>query len=187
MKTIAHTWRHSKKTLNVSLVRVTIGPFIRGKIRRVLNKMPTVCTIYTSMSYLIRRVLLDKTCSYKWYTQFTSYLRRVLAKLRLILGEMCRLYGKFASYLRPVLCKTRLIFPHINGPNNNLKNVIKESKLRLDGLVFKVYLFQVHLKWGLVERGGLIEDILYVTTGNICRRNIERLLCHRNITVLVFL
>ena len=46
-----------------------------------------------------------------------SYLvRRVLAKPRLILDEMCRLYGKFASYLRPVLCKTRLIFPRVNGP-----------------------------------------------------------------------
>ena len=47
-----------------------------------------------------------------------SYLiRRVLAKPRLILDEICRLYGKFASYLRRVLCKTRLIFPRINGPN----------------------------------------------------------------------
>ena len=47
-----------------------------------------------------------------------SYLiRRVLAKPRLILDEMCRLYGKFASYLRRILCKTRLIFPRINGPN----------------------------------------------------------------------
>ena len=47
-----------------------------------------------------------------------SYLiRRVLAKPRLILDEMCRLYGKFTSYLRRVLCKTRLIFPCINGPN----------------------------------------------------------------------
>ena len=46
-----------------------------------------------------------------------SYLiRRVLAKPRLILDEMCRLYGKFASFLRRVLCKTRLIFPRINGP-----------------------------------------------------------------------
>ena len=46
-----------------------------------------------------------------------SYLiRRVLAKPRLILDEMCRLYGKFASYLRRVLCKTRLIFPRLNGP-----------------------------------------------------------------------
>ena len=47
-----------------------------------------------------------------------SYLiRRVLAKLRLILDEMCRLYGKFASYLRHVLCKMSVIFPRINGPN----------------------------------------------------------------------
>ena len=47
-----------------------------------------------------------------------SYLiRRVLAKPRLILGEMCRLYGKLATYLRRVLCKTRHIFPSINGPN----------------------------------------------------------------------
>ena len=50
-----------------------------------------------------------------------SYLiRRVLAKLRLIFEEMCRLYGKFASYLRRVLCKKRLIFPRINGPNEAL-------------------------------------------------------------------
>ena len=47
-----------------------------------------------------------------------SYLiRPVLAKPRLILDEMCRLYGKFASYLRRVLRKTRRIFPRINGPN----------------------------------------------------------------------
>ena len=47
-----------------------------------------------------------------------SYLiRRVLAKPRLILDEMCHLYGKFASYLRRVLCKADLIFPRINGPN----------------------------------------------------------------------
>ena len=46
-----------------------------------------------------------------------SYLiRRVLGKPRLILDEMCHLYGKFASYLRRVLSKTRLIFPRINGP-----------------------------------------------------------------------
>ena len=47
----------------------------------------------------------------------SDLIRRVLAKPRLILDEMCRLYGKFASYLRRVLCKTRLIFPRINGPN----------------------------------------------------------------------
>ena len=46
------------------------------------------------------------------YHAFASYLRRggllcevflVLTKSRLILDEMCRLYGKFASYVRPVL------------------------------------------------------------------------------------
>ena len=53
-----------------------------------------------------------------------SYLiRRVLAKPRLILDEMCRLYGKFASYLRRLLCKTRLIFPRINGPNVSAPSV----------------------------------------------------------------
>ena len=45
-----------------------------------------------------------------------SKIRLVLAKPRLILDEMCCLYGKFASYLRRLLCKTRLIFPSINGP-----------------------------------------------------------------------
>ena len=42
---------------------------------------------------------------------------RILPKPRLILDEMCRLYGKFAFYLRRVLCKTCLIFACINGPN----------------------------------------------------------------------
>ena len=46
------------------------------------------------------------------YHAFASYVRRechlyevflVLAKSRLILDEMCRLYGKFASYVRRVL------------------------------------------------------------------------------------
>ena len=46
-----------------------------------------------------------------------SYLIRRVAKPRLILDEMCRLYGKFASYLRRILCKTRLIFSRINDPN----------------------------------------------------------------------
>ena len=55
-----------------------------------------------------------------------SYLiRRVLAKPRLILDEMCRLYGKFVSYLRRVLCKTRLIFPRINGPINSSLDAVE--------------------------------------------------------------
>ena len=41
-----------------------------------------------------------------------SKIRRVLAKPRLILDEMCLLYG----ISRRVLRKTRLIFPRINGP-----------------------------------------------------------------------
>ena len=61
-----------------------------------------------------------------------SYLiRRVLAKPRLILEEMCRLYGKFASYLRPVLCRMRLIFPRINGPIVVQEFALKEMFLRL--------------------------------------------------------
>ena len=60
-----------------------------------------------------------------------SYLiRRVLAKLRLILDEMCRLYGKFASYLRRVLCKTRLIFPRINGPIMTIKQCLRLSEVQ---------------------------------------------------------
>ena len=88
----------------------TLGLFIRGKIRRVLQKtrlkQDTNCTIYTSLSYLIRPVL---------------------AKPRLIFGELCRLHGKFASYLRRILCKTRLIFPHINGPIVFLKGLFLSS------------------------------------------------------------
>ena len=77
----------------IGLLKKPLGPFVRGKIRRVLFKTRLIFprTIYTSMSYLIRRVL---------------------TKPRLILGEMCHLYGKFTSYLRRVLC----IFPRINGP-----------------------------------------------------------------------
>ena len=58
----------------------------------------------------------------------SSLIRRVVAKPRLILDEMCRLYGKFASYLRRVLPKTRLISPRINGPNNTLTNLLEKKK-----------------------------------------------------------
>ena len=58
-----------------------------------------------------------------------SYLiRRVLAKPRLILDEMCRLYGKIEAYLRRVLCKTRLIFPRINGPSMYIIHTIPHGK-----------------------------------------------------------
>ena len=75
-------WLHIQ-LWEANLLGETLGPFIRGKIRRELY-------------HLYEHVLSNKT--------------------RLILDEMCRLYGKFASYLRLVLCKTRLIFPRINGP-----------------------------------------------------------------------
>ena len=95
MKTIAHTWRHSKKILNVSFARVTII---------------------------------------------------------------------------------------------TLKKIIRESKLRFDGLVFKAYFFfQAHLKRGSVEKVRPHRGLLYVSTGNISRRITERLLCQRNITVVVLL
>ena len=56
-----------------------------------------------------------------------SYLiRHLLAKQRLILDEMCRLYGMFVSYLRGVLCKTRLFFPCINGPTDTSSNFFVE-------------------------------------------------------------
>ena len=61
-------------------------------------------------------------------------IRRVLAKPRLVLDEMCRLYGKFASYLRHVLCKTRLIFPRINGPNNSNSNNPANAKVNTEKL-----------------------------------------------------
>ena len=78
-----------------SFPTVTVSSFQRNIRAIYTRKNDANCTIYTSMSYLIRLVL---------------------AKPRLILDEMSRLYGKFASYLRRILCKTRLIFPRINGP-----------------------------------------------------------------------
>ena len=72
-----------------------------------------------------------------------SYLiRRVLAKPRLILDEMCRLYGKFASYLRSVLCKTRLIFPRINGPIKSVAGTLHLSLRtvkRYERLIYKLW------------------------------------------------
>ena len=88
-----------------SFPTVTVSSFQRNIRAIYTRKNDANCTIYTSMSYLIRRVL---------------------AKPRLILDEMSRLYGKFASYLRRVLCKTRLIFPRINGPIISFKGVGQE-------------------------------------------------------------
>ena len=54
----------SADTVRRLISRMIVGPFIRGKIRRVLHKtrlkLDANCTIYTSMSYLIRRVLAKK-------------------------------------------------------------------------------------------------------------------------------
>ena len=77
----ANVYKHGS-TKKAILDAKTIGPFIRGKIRRVLNKTRSVPFIRACLIYLIRRVL---------------------AKPRLILDEMCLLYGKFASYLRRFL------------------------------------------------------------------------------------
>ena len=44
-----------------------------------------------------------------------SKIRRVLAKLRLILDKIFRLYRKFVSYLTPISHNMRLIFPRMIG------------------------------------------------------------------------
>ena len=111
---------------------LTLGPFIRGKIRRVLHK--TRLELY----HLYEHVLSNKT--------------------RLILDEMCRLYGEFASYLRRVLCKTRLIFPRINGHIMFLFCVFVLCAFLYSVLAFSgVFLFptRVFLFWGLGFRFGL--------------------------------
>ena len=73
-----------------------------------------------------------------------SYLiRRVVAKPRLILDEMCRLYGKL------VLCKTRLIFPRINGLNVTEQFIATSlfvNKIKMIGMVLNVLRRQVHHK-----------------------------------------
>ena len=65
----------------------------------------------TQRSFIRSFSRLSKDASYlRTGAKGCSKIGRVLAKSRLILDEMCRLYGKFASYLRRVLCKTRLFF-----------------------------------------------------------------------------
>ena len=74
-----------------------------------------------------------------------SYLlRRVLAKPRLILDEMCSLYGKFASYLR------RLIFPRINGPIVSLN---RETEIR--GIIIILLLISFFRRDVNTEKFGL--------------------------------
>ena len=100
-----------------------------------------------------------------------SYLiRRVLAKPRLILDEMYRLYGKFASYLRRVLCKTHLIFPRINGPIVIVEHVKTPYML----------VFVIDKKAACFDLGGymktslrtLLECELDCCTGNNCKTQI---------------
>ena len=64
---------------------------------------------YAFASYIRREghlyevfLVLAKTClNYlRTVVKGCSEIRRVLAKLHLIVDEMCRLYGKFVSYLR---------------------------------------------------------------------------------------
>ena len=83
---------------NNNLKLHTLGPFIREKIRRVLDKTRTA------------RINGTKEA-------FASYFRRVLAKTRLILEQNFRLF-LFVPFIRAirVLSKTRLIFSRINGP-----------------------------------------------------------------------
>ena len=94
--------------------------------------------VATAIQRVIQRGYVARQKLTHAHYAFASYLRReghlcevflVLAKPRLILDEMCRLYEKFASYLRRVLCKTRLIFPRINGPNEafNLPVTVTQS------------------------------------------------------------
>ena len=79
-----------------------------------------------------------------------SKIRRVLAKPRLILDEMCRLYGKFASYLRRVLCKTRQYFSLYKWPYMHFqvvvvqrlqRNVLEKCYARVNLLFFLIAFF----------------------------------------------
>ena len=65
-----------------------------------------------------------------------SYLiRRVLAKPRLILDEMCRLYRKFASYLRADVSKYRAEA----NKSEKLKNPKKIHRVALVELLSEIY------------------------------------------------
>ena len=54
-----------------------------------------------------------RLCSSSLSFSMSYLIRRVLAKPRLILEEMCFLYGRFASYIRRVLDKMQTF--RING------------------------------------------------------------------------
>ena len=82
----------------------TFDIFYSLHMQRIGQLMHTLSNVFFSLT-------LVKLSIHVFLVETFKQLRRVLVKPRLILDEMCRLYGKFASYLRRVLCKTRLIFP----------------------------------------------------------------------------
>ena len=85
------------------------------KINACILCVRVLCKTRRSFIRSFSRLSLD--ASYLWTgVKGCSKIRRVLAKPRLIIDEMCRLYGKFASYLRRVLCKTRLFFSSYKWP-----------------------------------------------------------------------
>ena len=62
---------------------------------------------------------------------------------------MFRLYGKFTSYLRCVLCKTRLIFPRINGPIVTFHQLLSKfnSGHATSRLIVSISELEIFLRW----------------------------------------
>ena len=85
----------------------TIGPFIRGKIRRELYHL------YEHVLSNKTRLILDEMC--RLYRKFASYLRRVLCKTRLIFpcinGPNMLLY--FTSKYTATAFLTEMFFPGV--------------------------------------------------------------------------
>ena len=66
---------------------------------RAVPCIDSIRAIYTRKN----KTRLMKDVNFQYKRHISSKIRRVLAKSRLILDEMCRLYGKFTSYIRRVL------------------------------------------------------------------------------------
>ena len=90
------------------------GHVFPSKINACVIFLQVLCRTRRSFIWSVSCLSYD-TSYLKTGVKGCSKIRRVLAKSRLILDEMCCLYRKFASYSRQVLCKTWLIFPRING------------------------------------------------------------------------
>ena len=97
---------------------VHISKLLRNVFRSKIN----ACALFLQVLCRTGRSFIQSVSCLSYDTSYLrvgvkgcSKIRRVLAKSRLILDEMCCLYRKFASYSRHVLCKTCLIFPRING------------------------------------------------------------------------